>query len=70
MAKILGWAINLIGMALWLYGYLSTGNPTLIDWRSTAPWWIADFLPNIEAEVGMVLMIASMLLIYWPTKRT
>jgi hypothetical protein len=70
MAKILGWAINLIGLALWLYGYFWSGRPPLIDWRSTAPWWIADFLPNIEAEAGMVLMIASMFLIYWPTKKT
>ena len=69
MTKLIGWAIYLIGMALWLYGYLWSGHPALIDWRNSAPWWIADFFPNVEAEIGMALMIASMLPIYWPTRK-
>ena len=47
-AVITGWIISLAGMALWLYGYFSTGNPSLIDWHASTPWWIADFLPNVE----------------------
>ncbi len=59
----------LSGTAIWLYGYFVTGHPALIDWRAHAPWWIAEFLPNIESEIGMVLMLAGMLPIYWPSQR-
>jgi hypothetical protein len=62
----IGWIISLLGTALWLYGYYASGHPSLIDWHTTAPWWIADFLPNIESEVGMVLAFAGMVPIYWP----
>jgi hypothetical protein len=55
-------------MAGWLYGYYTTGNPSLIDWHAHTPWWIADFLPNIESEIGMALVCASMVLIYWPSR--
>ena len=66
---IAGWTIMLAGMALWLYGYFATGNPSLIDWKASMPWWIADFLPNIESEIGMVLTVAGMVPIYWPSRR-
>jgi hypothetical protein len=33
---------------------------------SHAPWWVADFLPNIECEIGMILIIAGMVPLYWP----
>jgi hypothetical protein len=66
---IVGWVVSLAGMALWLYGYFATGNPSLIDWQANAPWWIADFLPNIESEIGMALMLAGMVPIYWPSRR-
>ena len=63
---ILGWIASLAGMALWLYGYLVTGHPSLIDWRADTPWWIADFLPNIESEIGMALVCVGSVLVYWP----
>ena len=66
---IIGWIIELVGMALWLYGYFATGNPSLIDWRTNTPWWIADFLPNIESEIGMALVFAGMIPLYWPPRR-
>jgi hypothetical protein len=66
---IIGWIIELAGFALWLYGYFAAGNPSLIDWHTITPWWIADFLPNIEAEIGMALMLAAMVPIYWPSRR-
>jgi len=56
-------------MVLWLYGYFATGNPSLIDWQANTPWWIADFLPNIESEIGMVLVCVGMVPIYWPPPR-
>jgi hypothetical protein len=58
----------LVGIVLWTFGYFVTGHPSLIDWQAHTPWWIADFLPNIESEIGMALAYVSMVLIYWPTK--
>ena len=55
-------------MALWLYGFFATGNPSLGDSGALTPWWIADFLPNIECEIGMVLVVAGMVPLYWPTQ--
>ena len=66
---ISGWIISLVGMALWLYGYYATGNPSIIVWHTYTPWWIADFLSNVEFEIGMVLVCAGMVLIYWPSRR-
>ena len=65
---IIGWVILFVGTALWAYGYFSTGNPSLVDWHADTPWWIADFLPNLEAEAGAALVLASMLPIYWPRR--
>ena len=62
---IVGWTMSAVGTALWLYGYFTPGNPTLIAWQANTPWWIADFLPNLESEIGMVLVFASMVPIYW-----
>ena len=47
-AVIAGWSILLAGTVFWLYAYFATGHPSLIDWHSHTPWWIADYLPNIE----------------------
>jgi hypothetical protein len=63
-----GWVIMLAGTSLWLYGYFVTGNPPFIDWNTTTPWWIADFLPNIQAEIGMALILVAMVPMYWPTR--
>ena len=64
-----GWIISVGGLGLWLYGYYSTGNPPLIDWQAHTPWWIADFLPNINSEIGMALMLVGTALTYWPPQR-
>ena len=65
---IIAGMITAAGIILWLYGYVVTGHPSLIDWQANTPWWIADYLPNIEAEIGMLLLIVGMIPIYWPTK--
>lgn len=49
-AVIAGWTVLVAGTVLWLYGYFATGHPSLIDWHSHTPWWIADYLPNLEFE--------------------
>ena len=68
-AVIIGWIISLAGMVLWIYGYLATGHPSLIEWHANSPWWIADFLPNIEAEIGMALICAGMVPVYLPPRQ-
>jgi hypothetical protein len=63
---VTGWVLSAFGMALWLYGYFRIGHKALFDWHAFTPWWIADFLPNIEAELGIVLMLAGTVASYWP----
>ena len=65
----IGWIISSLGMALWLYGYCLSNRPALIDWRAIAPWWIADFLPKIECEIGTALEFVGMVPKYWPAQR-
>ena len=69
-AAIYGWAIEFVGTALWLFGYFVTGHPPLINWRASAPWWIADYLPNLESEIGMLIICAGMIPLYWPAEET
>ncbi len=71
MAKpvIAGWIILILGTIVWLYGYFVTGHPPLFDWQARTPSWIADYLPSIESEIGMALVWASMIPMYWPSQR-
>ena len=64
----IGWLVELTGTALWLYGYFVTGHSPIIDWQTDTPWWISKWLPNIESELGLVLVIAGTVLMYWPGK--
>ena len=66
--NIVGWGLMTLGFVLWLYGYWVIGHPAVVDWPSLVPGWIADFLPNIEAEAGMGLMIVAMVPAYWPKR--
>jgi hypothetical protein len=67
-AVIAGWVIEIVGVLLWTYGYFVVGSPSVIDWAAHTPWWIADFLPNLESEIGMVLVLVGMVPIYWPPR--
>lgn len=67
-AAIAGWIMMIAGSVLWIWGYYSLGHPTLIDWKLHAPQWIANFLPNIESELGTALVIAGMIPAYWPRR--
>ncbi len=67
--SIVAWITLLIGSALWVYGYFVVGHSPIIDWHANTPWWIADFLPNVESEVGMLLCTASMVPMYWPISK-
>ena len=63
-AKSFGWALYAAGFAIWLFGYLSAGHPPVFDWKGATPWWVSSFVPNLEAELGLALMYASMIPIY------
>ena len=66
---IAGWTLSLLGTIVWIYGYFVPGHPPLIDWSQAAPWWIADFLPNMEAELGAALMILALAPMYLASRR-
>ena len=68
MIKAAGWILQLTGLALWLYGYFTIGHPNFFGWNVLTPSWIADFLPNAESEIGVALMLASIVPIYWPRR--
>jgi len=55
--KSIGWAIYAAGFAIWLFGYLSAGHAPLFDWKAATAWWISSFVPNLEAELGLALML-------------
>ena len=57
-------AICTAGTILWVYGYFVTGHPSLLDWSSFSPFWISEFLPNFESEIGMVASFAGMIAAY------
>ena len=68
-AAITGWIILLLGTVLWIYGYFWTGIfLSIIHWHAHTPWWIADYLPNIEFEIGMALVCFGTVLTYWPSR--
>jgi hypothetical protein len=68
-AKRIGWAIYAVGFVIWLFGYLSTGHASALDWHVARPSWISSFVPNLEAELGLALMFASMIPTYWRAGR-
>jgi hypothetical protein len=67
--KGIGWAIYTAGFMIWFFGYMSTGHASVFDWDVATPWWISSFVPNLEAELGLALMFASMIPIYWRAGR-
>ena len=61
----IGWAATLLGCALWTYGYFAGGSRPFIDWLELAPRWIAEYLPNWQAEVGMALALVGSIPLYY-----
>lgn len=62
---ILGWIATLVGCALWSYGYFVGGSPSLLNWQAFSPHWIANYLPNWQAEAGMLLTLVASIPIYY-----
>jgi hypothetical protein len=65
---VFGWIIELPGMGPLALRVFRDGQSSLVDWHAIAPWWIADWLPNIESEIGIALVLAGMIPIYWPPR--
>jgi hypothetical protein len=58
-----------LDFVIWLFGYLSAGHASIFHWDMATPWRISSFVPNLEAELGLALMFASMIPIYWRVVR-
>lgn len=54
-AVAIGWIISVLGTVLWVYGYFAARTPPFIDWHDRTPWWIANFVPNLQSEIGLVI---------------
>jgi hypothetical protein len=48
---------------------MTAGHASVFDWDVATPSWISSFVPNLEAEFGLALMLASMIPIYWRAGR-
>ena len=68
MVNTIGWVLSLLGTAIWLFGYFTTGTQSLAEWPNIVPDWIAAYLPNLESEIGFALMIVGSVLAYWPSR--
>jgi hypothetical protein len=63
--NILGWTLMAVGFVVWGYGYLFQGSPPVVNWPHLAPHWVAEFIPNVEAEIGLAVMALAMIPSYW-----
>ena len=62
---IWGWVIALVGVAIWTYALFVDGCMPVVDWGTFSPAWIAEMLPNRQAELGLVLSFGGMIPIYY-----
>jgi hypothetical protein len=44
IGKSVGWAIYAAGFVIWLFGYVTAGHASVMDWDVTTPWWIFSFV--------------------------
>jgi hypothetical protein len=63
--QLAGWALSIAGFALWGYGYLTLGHSPIMNWPALVPGWLAETMPNLEAEAGMTLLILGSLPVHW-----
>ena len=66
----LGWMVSLAGCALWSYGYFVGAPGSILNWSTFSPHWIADYLPNWQAETGLLLTLVASLPIYYAQVKT
>ncbi len=61
---VAGWVGLSIGTVLSTYGYFATGMSRFINWPVFLPEWVAETLPNAEAELGMLLVLVGCIPVY------
>ena len=66
----LGWVLLTIGTVLWTYGYFAAGTPSFVAWADLLPAWAADTLPNLEAELGTIIVTLACIPFYWDMLRS
>jgi len=65
LIKFIGWVIAVFGMGLCVFGYFIDGSAVFIDWPRYLPGWVADYIPNLEVEIGFALSMIGMVPIYY-----
>ena len=63
--KMLGWVVSIVGAALYVYGYFATGTTSMVNWSLYIPEWSVEFVPNLEAEIGLALSILGAIPLYY-----
>ncbi len=61
----IGWAGTILGCLLWCWGYFATNSAPFFMWSNFAPYWIADFMTNWQEELGILLMLAASIPLYY-----
>ena len=67
---VAGWVASVLGIVLWTYGYFVSGTHPLVAWGDHLPTWASEWLPNLESELGMILVVIGSLPIYWDMWRS
>ena len=65
-----GWALTLVGCALWTYGYFKVGSSPIVNWSAFSPHWISDYLANWQSEMGFLLTLLGSVPIYYVQIKT
>lgn len=66
---VAGWALTILGCLIWVYGYFSPVSWQFIQWARISPWWISDYLPNWQSEIGALLAIFGSAPVYYEQYR-
>lgn len=62
------WIALSVGVLLWLYGLSGAGHPSLVEWPAKTPSWFLLWVPNLEAEIGILLAIIGAFLVSRPRR--
>mgnify|MGYP006919340014 CR=1 FL=1 len=63
--KTIGWVLSIIGGAMYMYGYFADGGAALVDWPLYLPEWAVQFIPNWQAEAGLVVSVIGAVPLYY-----
>ena len=60
-----GWVLTLVGCVMWAIGWFADSKWQFFKWAEFSPWWISEFLPNWQSEIGTLLIILGSVPIYY-----